>query len=109
MQDKNICPKCGKPKEEFAVAWGWEYCYDCSRKERMKKMEKPSFRNIIDPELEKEKEKLWKVMEQINALRIGYEKLNPDWREQIDKRMVINIDKFCRYANTSLEDFFLIL
>ncbi len=30
MQDKNICPKCGKEKEEFAVAWGWEYCYNCS-------------------------------------------------------------------------------
>ncbi len=30
MQDKNICPKCGKEKEEFAVAWNWELCFNCS-------------------------------------------------------------------------------
>lgn len=70
-------------------------------------MEKPSFRNVIDSELEKEKEKLWKVMEQINALRNSYEKIDPGWREEINRRMVINIDKFCSYANTNLEDFFL--
>lgn len=27
------CPRCGKPMEEFAVAWGWECCYDCSVKD----------------------------------------------------------------------------
>ncbi len=70
-------------------------------------MEKPSFKNVIDPELEKEKEKLWKVMEQINALRSSYEKIDPGWREEINRRMVINIDKFCSYAVTNLEDFFL--
>lgn len=24
------CPRCGKPMEEFAQAWGWEHCFDCS-------------------------------------------------------------------------------
>lgn len=27
---KKICPCCGKPMEDFAVAWGWKHCYDCS-------------------------------------------------------------------------------
>jgi len=72
-------------------------------------VEKSSFRNVIDPELEKEKEKLWKIMEQVNALRISYEKIDPQWREKINRRMVINIDKFCRYATTNLEDIFLTL
>ena len=109
MQDKQVCPKCGKPKEEFVVAWGWEYCYDCSTKERMTKMEKPKFQNFIDPTLEKEKEKLWKLIDAVNILKNNYEKIDPDWKEEIDEKMLVNIDKFCRYTHTILEDFFISL
>lgn len=31
--EKKVCPRCGEPMEEFAVAWGWECCYDCSVKD----------------------------------------------------------------------------
>lgn len=24
------CPRCKKPMEEFAAAWGWTHCYECS-------------------------------------------------------------------------------
>ena len=27
---KKTCPRCGNEMEAFAVAWSWEYCYQCS-------------------------------------------------------------------------------
>jgi hypothetical protein len=28
--NKKTCPRCGKEKEEFAVAWDWKFCFNCS-------------------------------------------------------------------------------
>ena len=68
-----------------------------------------SFTNFIDPELEEKKTKLHKLMNSINTLRKNYEKIDPDWKEEIDEKMLVNIDKFCRYTHTILEDFFISL
>lgn len=30
IKTQRACPECGKPMDEFAAAWGWEWCYKCS-------------------------------------------------------------------------------
>jgi len=68
-----------------------------------------SFMNFIDPELEEKKTKLHKLMNSINTLRKNYEEIDPEWKGNIDKRMLINIDKFCSYTYAKLEDFLISL
>ncbi|GEM_PF-6583894 len=37
-EEKKKCPRCGKPMEEFAAAWGWAQCFDCSVELREKEL-----------------------------------------------------------------------
>ena len=49
MQKEKNCPRCGQKMEEFAVAWKWECCYDCSMK---------NIKKVLERKRKKEKVKL---------------------------------------------------
>ena len=33
IKTQRVCPECGRPLDEFAAAWGWEACHECSVKD----------------------------------------------------------------------------